>query len=98
MFRLSLALFPVGSLRRRPAIGIRASKGETPTEDLLFNIEVNLSTEEKDYPGARRRGLRWRFLPRQAGADAYTGAVDDDIRDTHLQCRLKDHPSAQVWK
>ena len=86
------------SLWHRPAIGRGASRGETPAKDLFFYIETNLSGEEEIYIGTRRRGLRPRFPPLQARADAHTKAVDNIIRDTHLQRGLKDHPSAQAQK
>jgi len=63
-----------------------------PVEDLLFDIEADLSGEKEIYPGTWRHDLRQRFLPRQARADAYARVVDSGIRDTHLQLRLKDHP------
>ena len=64
-------------------------------KDFLFDIEVDLSRDDEDKPdlGAQRCSLRPRFSPRQADADAYTRAMDGGIRDTHLQCGLKDHPS-----
>ena len=76
------------------AIGKRTSGGETPVEELLFDIEVDFFGDDMVEPnlGARRRSLRPRFSPRQVGVDAYTRAMDGVIRDTHLQCRLKDHP------
>lgn len=67
-----------------------------PAEVLLFYIEADLSGEEKIYLGARRRGLRSRFPPRQAGPDTYIRVVDGGIRDNHLQSVLNDHPSAQA--
>ena len=82
----------------RPAIGRRASRGETPAKDLFFDIETNLFGEEEVYTGTRRRGLRSRFPPLQARADAHTKAVDNIIRDIHLQRGLKDHPSTQAQK
>ena len=39
------------SLQHRPAIGRGAFGGETPIEDLLSDIEVDLSWEEEIYPG-----------------------------------------------
>ena len=82
------------------ATGRGTSRGETPAEDLLFDIEADLFGEEEIYPdlGAWRRSLRLRFPPCQARANAYTGAVDNNIRDTHLQLRLQGHPFAQAWK
>ena len=62
-----------------PTTGRGTSGGETPAKDLLFDIEADLSGEEEIYSIARRRGLRLRFSPRQAEADAYTGAVDGVI-------------------
>jgi len=59
--------------------GRGTSREETPAEDLLFNIEADFSGEEEIYSVARRRGLRLRFPPRQAEADAYTRAVDGVI-------------------
>ena len=70
-----------------------ASRVETPAEDLLFDIEFDLFGEELINLSARRCGLRSRFPPRQAWANACTRAVDDNIRDTHLQRGLKDYPS-----
>ena len=78
---------------RRPARRRGAFRGETPAEDLLSNIEADFSGEEEIYPGAQRHGLRLRFLPRQAKANAYADAIDDGVRDTHLQRKLKDHPT-----
>ena len=57
---------------------------------------VDFSGEEEIYPGARMCGLRLRFLPCQAGADACIGAVEGSIRDTYLQRGLKDHPFVQA--
>lgn len=84
--------------RRKPTRGRKASRGETLVKDLLFDIEADFSKEEEVYPGAWRRGLRPRFPPRQARANAHIRAVDGDIRDTHLQHGLKDHPSTQARK
>ena len=41
-----------------------------------------------------RRSRRSRFPPCQAGSEAYTGEIDDNIKDTYLQHDLKRHPSA----
>ena len=84
------------SSRRMLAIGKRTSRGETPAEELLFDIEVDFSGDDMVKPnlGTWRRSLRLRFSPRQAGVNAYTKGMDDVIRDTHLQRRLKDHPFA----
>ena len=52
----------------------------------IFDLKADLLGEEEinPDPGARRCSLRQSFLQRQVGADAYIGAVDDSIRDTHL--------------
>ena len=69
-------------------------------EDLIFDLESDVSSEEEINPdlGPRRCNLRLRFQPHLVGVNAYTGSVDDSIRDTHLQRRLKGDPFAQAWK
>ena len=69
-------------------------------EDLIFDLEADGSSEEEinPDPGPQRCNLRLRFQPHLVGVNAYTGSVDDSIRDTHLQRRLKGHPFAQAWK
>lgn len=66
------------------ATGRRTSRGETLAEDLIFDIKVDLFGEEEVYSSAWRCGLRPRFPPCRARADAHTGVVDGSIRDTHL--------------
>ena len=63
-------------------------------EDLIFNLEADVSSEEEinPDPGPRSCNLRLRFQPHLVGVNAYTGSVDDSIRDTHLQRRLTGHP------
>ena len=85
------------SSRRRPARGKRASGGEMQAEDLIIDIDADFSREEVHADlGARRRNLRSKFPPHQAGAEARTRAIDRGIRDTHLQNGLKDHPFTQA--
>ena len=81
----------------RPVAKRWASRGVTRTEDLLINIEVDFSEDEVHLDlGARRRSLRPRFPSYQARADARAGVVDGSIKDTHIQCGLKDHSFVQA--
>lgn len=82
------------SLWHMPTTGRGTSRGEMPTADLFFDVNIDFSGEEEIYPGAQRCSLRPRFSPRQVSTDAYTGAADDNIRDTHFHQGLKGHPSA----
>ena len=70
------------SSRRESATGRGTSRGETPTEDLFFDIEANFSGEEEIYSSARMRDLRPRFPVHQAKANTYIKVVDGGIRDT----------------
>ena len=82
-----------------PATGRGASRGETRAKDLFIDIEANFSRDEvlPDL-STQRCNLRPSFLPCQVGADASTGAINGDIRDTHRQQGLKDHLFALVQK
>ena len=64
-------------------------------KDLFIDIEADFSKDEvlPDLVSGRC-SLRPRFSPHQVGADARIGAIDRGIRDTYLQHKLKDHPSA----
>ena len=87
------------SSRHGPATGKRASRGVMRAKDLLIDIKADFFGDEVlPNLGTRRHKLRPRFPPRQAGAYAHTGDINGGIKDTHLQRRLKDHPSAQAWK
>ena len=82
---------------RKPATGKGAFGRVTRAEDLLIDTEADFFRDVVHLDlGARKRSLRLRFLPRQAEVDACTGAIDRGIRETHLQCGLKDHPSPQA--
>ena len=87
------------SLLHGPVTRRGAFRGVTLAKDLLIDIDADFSRDEvlPDL-GAWRRSLRSRFPPYQARANARTGAIDGGIKDMHLQCGLKDHPSDQTQK
>ena len=67
----------------------------------MFDVDADLATNDIAGQGPsapRRRSSRMRFPPCQAGLEAYTGEIDDNIEDTHLHHDLKRHPSALPWK
>ena len=91
----------IGTFSQRTSVMKRRGlSGATMVEDLIFDLEANLSRKEEINPdsGPRRRSLRSIFPPHQVEADAYASVVDDSIKDTHLHGGLKGHPSAQAWK
>ena len=75
-----------------PTTGRGTSRGEMLVGDLLFDIKADMSSEEEIHPG------KVKIFAMSSWDDAYKGAVDDSIKDTHLQRGLKRHPFAQVWK
>ena len=67
----------------------------------MFDVDADLAANDTagQSPNAPRcRSCRLMLPPCQAKSKAYTGEIDDNIKDTHLQHNLKRHPSAQAWK
>ena len=71
------------SSRHGPATRKMASRGVMRAKDLLIDIKADFFGDEVlPNLGTRRHKLRPRFLPRQAGANAHTGAINGGIKDT----------------
>ena len=61
---------------------------------LMWMLTWRLMIQLGQANAPERRSRRPRFPPCQAGSEAYTGEIDDNIEDTYLQHDLKRHPSA----
>ena len=72
-------------------------QGETSLETsscLMWMLTWRLMIQLGQANAPKRRSRRPRFPPYQAGSEAYTREIDDNIKDTYLQHDLKRHPSA----
>jgi len=76
---------------------VGASRGEVRDNDILIDIdEVFAGPEVLADFGTQRHSLRPRFPSHQAGVNTHTRTIDKGIQDTHLQHKLKDHPSTSA--
>lgn len=79
----------------------QAQGGDELRDELMFDVDADLEADNvaRPSPSAPRcSSRRLSFPPRQARSEAYTGEIDDGIKDTHLQHNLKRHPSTQAQK
>ena len=73
-------------------------RGDELGDELMIDLDADLEADDAVRPSSRalrRSNCRLRFPPRQVGLEAYSGEIDDSIKDTHLQHDLKKHPLAQ---